>query len=501
MNKLYTILCGVLLLGVISCLKDQGTYGAKQDINEISISGIDTLYVVDAGKRTVIRPDVAFSIDETPDTANYSYKWVAAHMIGLTNAAKTVATTRDLDTVISNLDIGSHFMYYRVTDKRTGLFQDKYFTLTLGSPDYEGWLTYCDTEDGKSRLDIISRRGPIDTLYRDVLSVVGSAFKTDGKPGFMTTNVNVMGIASGELAVIIGTENKAAVLGRNSLQYLPANDLDKFFNVTVPITSYAGASFARKQEGGVLHLNGKHYLFGRRTITGPFNRTVVGGPLFKASPFVAQNVTASAAGMIVFDEDSKTFFRYANGATCLALPKGSLFDYNIKMDLLWMEYVPYESGQVFAVLKDATTKKVHLARFTLAGAQVSFDEITAPDIANAEHFAIHPESGYIIYNVGSKIYEYDFTNKKNLLMADYHNRPITILKFHPFNYTTITRTINKPFYESLAKKLVVCTWDGQDAKTSGILDLYTVPDINARFIKYKSYPGTGKVAFVGYRER
>jgi len=180
-----------------------------------------------------------------------------------------------------------------------------------------------------------------------------------------------------------------------------------------------------------------------------------------------------------------------------------LFDYALpaNMELKWLDYTKFNAGEMFALMRDKTTNKVYLGRFIQTGVtQNYYGEVVADGIASAENFCVSPDYGYIFYNIGSKIYEYDFSLKKAILMKDYGSKKISLMKFYPFFNVTASYS-NAAFYTDLSKKLAVCTYDVGNASTSGMLDLYVVPAINGVIRPYKSYSGLGKVVSLAYRER
>jgi hypothetical protein len=84
-------------------------------------------------------------------------------------------------------------------------------------------------------------------------------------------------------------------------------------------------------------------------------------------------------------------------------------------------------------------------------------------------------------------------------MQDYGNKKITILKFHAFqsnNYNTPATG-----YQKLRNKLIVATYDPAQPNTSGIVDLWTVPVLNAALQSFGSISGFGKIQSLTYRER
>jgi hypothetical protein len=116
----------------------------------------------------------------------------------------------------------------------------------------------------------------------------------------------------------------------------------------------------------------------------------------------------------------------------------------------------------------------------------------ATDIGKAEQFAINPDFGYIFYNVGSKVYEYDMFQKRSKLMVDKGVDKISLMKFQQvFMRST----------KDVSNKLVVCSYNPGSPAESGKMELYNVPNLNADLSLTASYTGFGKIVSVSYRER
>jgi hypothetical protein len=119
----------------------------------------------------------------------------------------------------------------------------------------------------------------------------------------------------------------------------------------------------------------------------------------------------------------------------------------------------------------------------------------ATDLHLAEHFAVSPEYGYIFYNVGTKIYQYDISLKQTKLMMDTYPQQISMMRFRTF-FTV------KPAYTQLATKLVVATYDPTGPEGSnGVFSLYTVPPVNQDLVLFERYTGLGKIVDMEYLER
>lgn len=497
MKHIQTFIKTFLLVALLaSCTKDKGNYN-YQPINDITIEGVDSFYLVDYGHRLQIRPKLTFSKDSQEDPANYTFEWIRNTVVGFTGAPLKFADTRDLDTLIK-MNYGSYYMYYRVTDKRTGVFKDAYFIIQVTAPSYEGWLLLCDLANGNSRLDMVARRGSGDTLYRDILSTVKSSLSLTGTPSFVATANSAIPPSNGTMSIFVATSDRGTSLGRDSMDYLPSYHLNNSMVNGIGVSNYTGAKAVLKTYGGLMWAEGDLYAFDFNNIAGPVNTQDNGVAKFRASPYMAVSTSYTS---VVFNEDNKTFLRhpYLN-SSCLTMPAGTLFNFSTGKNLLYMDFTPYNGGEAFAILEDAANSKRYLARMTVAGVQRYYAELNGTGASSATNFAVSPTQGYLFYAVGSKIYEYDFSTGKTILMKDYGTRKISLMQFLPFANVAATAA-NGAFYTNLSRKLIVCTYEESNLISSGSMDLYTVPDINGPIELYRSYTGSGKVVSVAYRER
>lgn len=497
----YILLWLMIFLLQAACLKDKGNY-KYTSLNSISISGIDSAYILNLGDRLKITPLLSFTQDQPEDTANYTYQWVADHTIGFSWTPVTISVSRNLDTTIRLPYIGTYYMYYRVTDKRTKLFQDAYFYLTMSVPSFEGWLLLSDTGDGNSRLSMVSHQGNKDTVYPDILKTVSSAFIPTGAPVMVKTAFSGFpppGVAA--LTIFVATSKQFVFLGQDTLEYRPAYDLTKA--VPAAVTDWSGMQLNMDfGQEGLLSVNGNVYAANGDVFTSPVNNTP-DGQLFPASPWITLNSTSqSLNACVLFDTLHGAFYRYTgSGTTAVPYTNGTLFNFSTGKDLLYMQYVPFNNGEVFAVLQDRSNHKRYLARFMLNGTQHYYGEITGNDISNTTQFAASPNLGYLFYSTGGKVYEYDPVSNQSMLMKDYGSRAISLIKFQQFNFT-YSNAGNAQRYLVLSQKLVVCTYNPGAPAGSGMIDIYHVPAANAPLQLYQSFTGgMGKIVSVSYRDR
>jgi hypothetical protein len=484
------------------CLKDKGNY-TLTEINRVNIENLGAEYFGNYGDTLKITPTLSFTKDAVGDTSNYTYNWMIDKEIGRTSRSQQMGTSFALAYKVTTA-YGYYSCYYRVTDKRTGVFTDHYFNLRIGGKAYEGWMFLTDPGDGTSRLDMTAATLNADTLYRDILGLSRSAFPTNAPASFIASGVGGLHIppATGGMFFIIGTHEKAASLGLDTLQYEPVKyDVNSLISSN-PITSFAGAKMVLGRYCGLLFAENNVRTIGLGSLSAPVNRMPAATELFKAAPFMGfVNGLSTSNAAVLFNEDTKTFVRYpGSGNNCLVMPVGALFPYNINMNLVYMQWVSYNGGEVFAILKDAAGK-FRLARFNMDGtSQRFYAEMNATDIDKATSFAVSNELGYVFYNVDGKVYEYDLFLNASKLMQDYGNRKISMLKFQTFSLN-FSGQVNQAKYVELGKKLVVASYDPANLSTSGKVDLFTVPDINRPLELFKSYEGTGRVVSIAYRDR
>jgi hypothetical protein len=492
----------LVIAGIVqACKKDSGNY-TYTDVNQAIVTSLDTFYTVNQGEVLNISPKIAYSKDQVGDTLNYKYAWLEINREGYNSGIPTVMDSTINFNVKMKGNLGVYNYAFRVTDKKTGVWKESYFKIFVTNKTFEGWYLLSETAGSQSRLDMLSYK-LVSKKYEfisDVLAASKSRLKLKGAPSFIsffnTNSVPVTNNTNDALAV--GTSEMAAFIGVDTLQYLPNYD----FRVFVEDNTNAAIGLASKLEGANLKLflwaNGNVYTQTYNPIF-PVNQMSAGDVTpFKAAPFISNNQSNYDTQAILFNETLSEFVWYpGNGArSCLKIENETLFKNKIDKNLLFMKYVSYNGGETFAILKDKTGGKVYLARFTV-GKQNYFAEITGTPIAQAENFEVSGDFGYVFYNVGGKLYEYDFNLNVNKEMADYGSRKISLLKFQ---FVKIGGTINQRYLD-ITKRLCVCSYDEANLDNSGAMDLYSIPPINGQLVKEESFSGMGKIVSVTYRYR
>lgn len=507
-KKTYWLIAVILLAILSGCYKDKGNYDYHA-INTLTVK-LDSAYIGMYGEKLTIKPIVTLTMDEeanTYDTTKYSYEWSTLDPGALYKEQKKIlATTRDLDAQLVIVPGSGYTLYYRITDKKTGVQAQGTARLSVVTSIYEGWLALCEV-NGQSRIDMASFSKNDYNIIPDVLKYTGSALPMTARPVNITyfSQAALTSTASTK-GIYISTQDGTNRIDPETFKW------DLTMNIQTDMLSkqpsnFMADVFAPGGDVNYMHTPAGNLYYYYRTYQTYFSSiiNIVSGETdpFPAAPFVCTSFyNASQYGAALYDTQNKRFVRHVAGATtCAPMPSSMpLFNYKTGMDLTYMEWTPYNGGEVAAVLHSVEAGKYYLAKFTLSTSinQTYYAEVTATDFDKAENFAVSPDYGYLFYNVGGKLYEYDLGLKQSILMID-QPKPITLLKFQHFFSSAYT--LGTSGKQVLYNKLIVASNDGTDATTGGTLDFYNVPQVNGQLTVFQSFTGFGKIKDLTYRER
>jgi hypothetical protein len=490
-KKIQTQFVLILLLALTSCTTDEGNYNYT-DINELNVTGIEENYTIYTGEYFKLTPSLNPTEDDGINPNRYSFEWVA---VNTSYVKTTIATTKDFDGLVK-LPPSRYAVYYFIKDLVTGItWQAKPFTLNVVSAIYEGWLVIGEA-DGKARLDMVSIIPGVATprVINDVLDAAGSALKLGGKAVDVECFGSAVSTSTAYGIYITSTESGTARIDPDNFSWIQSQNI-AYETVGGSFDTNFGVDFMKSPSSGenFIYSKGNIYYYYRiyQTKYGlPQNILDTETKAFYAAPFIAEN-QGSFGTPVFYDMDSHRFVRFnVSKGNCSAMPpvtgSATVLDWNnTNCDLVYMTTSAFNEKENFAVLKNITTGKFHLLRFNKALAQTYYKEIlNAPDFDKATKFAVSPDSGYLFYAVGGKLYEYDNGTQSAKLMLDKGSDQITYLDFNARAKT-------------FANKLIVGSYDG----TAGKLELFTVPPVNGDLILNNTYNGLCKIVDVAYRPR
>ena len=478
------------------CYDDKGNY-SYHDINEVVISGIDPSYTVLLGESLEINPKLMMSMDAAGNEDDYAYEWFAISndALATSTARQNIAATKNLNAPIA-IPAGSYNAYFRVTDKNTGVNFLSPFNLNVVSSIYEGFLVLSNI-GGTARLDMLSYLDNEFIQYNDVITRVGSSLPQLRNPYKVYCYPSGLSMDGDGYRIYLLSETMGTRIDPETFDYqieykieyeaaslaidnLNAQDLVRS-SVLIPSASWVYSSGNVYYAMSVLSM--KYGL--------PVNAYPDSKP-FKVAPFMA----CGDMDAILFNIDDRRFVQHGFASeycTNLNNPKDPKFDYNIGMDLIYME--TNYSGWVYAILHDGS--KYHIAKFNMNAVQDHFSEIVATDFAQADNYAVSPDLGYLFYSVGGKVYEYDLSLKTTKLMIDKGSHEISLLTFNYF-----FNGGSNANYKEWRNWLIVGSYDPQGKSgENGTLSLYHVPPVNGDLEHKYSWGGLGEIVSVTYRER
>ncbi|MCK7554826.1 PKD-like family lipoprotein [Chitinophaga sedimenti] len=487
MRTYFFILILVSLAGLSACYKDEGNYD-YHELNKITITGIADNYSIQQGDSLRIFPTLEFSLDQSGDTAKYKYEW----------AALSGNTRRLLDTTLNYnkrfpLSSGTWDVYYTVTEKSTGLISRKHFKVAIIRSFVSGWLALCDV-NGVARLDMVWVK---DTprVVNDLLAAASAGYTLTGKPNDVYANTYL-----GAASLFVATSTTTERFDPSSYVWRKGFDIRNEMLTDEPVGFTAQQMYMRTSGYTFMQANdgNLYYCHAQSGIYFGLAANVMSGEAFpfKMAPWFALVPDgATAYPMILYDETKRKFVRFTlGGANAAEMPTGTLFNFTTGKDLVYMESSRYNTGSIYAVLKDPGAANYYLARFvaTRTITQNQFTPIAGADIEHATTFAVSPRYGYLFYAAGGKLHEYDIFSNTSKLMLDFGTKKINHIRFH--NYVAGTNT-------ALREDLVVCVNDpGLPDETSGTISTYTVPGANGELVLKNSYSGLGKIKTITYKE-
>ncbi|WP_443937783.1 PKD-like family lipoprotein [Pedobacter sp. MW01-1-1] len=504
--KFMVFACMAILL--FACRKDIGNY-EYHSVNELKafVNVNDTTAYL--GQNFKLDPIVTFTEDN--DTARYTYTWQYSQN---GNQLINFANTRVLNQTMT-LSAGLYYFSFVVKDKQTGLSFRKEFNLRVENEINEGFLMMAEV-NGKARLDMLSYSTATTqySLINDLLKSTGSALTLKGNPKsvYCYATGALLGPDQLTYGIYLSTDATTEKIHGDDFHYSPTMNIG--YEVFGGISSdfYVQAIRQNTSANAVMIGNDENaYGYSRVYTTyfgSPINSVGTAGALFKVAPFIGTDEVSSALPVMLWDKDNRRFVKYANGGSvCTAMTEQAVasrkFTYNgnTNKELLFMTGISVASpnADCYFVWKETTTNKCYIGGFAInanaSAPQRAYAEITATDFDKAENICINPAYLYILYNVGSKVYEYDINTKTTQLMLDRGAEKITLLKFE--KYRSGGGRLNPN-----SNDLIVCSYDPTKPEgQNGKMEIFGVPTLQAPLVSKNLFTGMGKIVSLSYRGR
>lgn len=509
MNRYKICACIFFVLTFISCQKDLGNYNYTE-IDAVQINNIEVDYEAKTLGDLNITPKISFQSGEKVDLNQFSYEWFTIDTVQTLDSLKMTKlgneSTLDYKVNLSPKGYPYH-LYFRMIDKASGKQWVKKSKLLVRSDIGNGWLVL-QKVGAKSRLDILNYQAATDdfSVYTDILKGV----EIEGSPLLIhyAATMDLFTFKSIE-QMYVGTDkktysfnvseqifNKYRMLNREILRPLPAD-----FHAV----KFRSLGALNSKQNYCLGSDGKlmfEYNQSSVSYSIGINRLQAVGEV-KISPYFAEKTFPNngQAYAMMYDVEKKRFIAHSgtgNSSMTLFSTNQVMIDpNNVGMDLIYMDY-SLNSSAFYALLMNKTTNVLKLLRFdTMSSLMLpqAYDEVSVENgIEKADFYCIDPSYGYLLYAVGSKVFQYDPFNKAHKELLDLGTRKVSAMKFQKF-----ADKVSNQRYKEYAKNLVIASYDPSDVDGSGKIEFYKVR-LSALPELQQAYSGFGKIVDVSYRE-
>ena len=509
MKRLIYILLGLLCT---ACYDDKGSYD-YHDICEVSIEGYGNREVV-RGSLLQIDPIVTVTEGDTADLTRFAYEWRAN--IGY-DSSVLIGTRRILKYQVE-LSSRDYSLYFRVTDRQTGVVTVAKSDLSVKDPLFTGILLAGENDRGEADVQMLSMVK--DTvLYKDLLKNSGLPVLKDlvdvihtgtaGNDNYKKLWVLTKSQAySMDRETFTGSESKIfdrlLFLSRNyNTTFVPVDVIPRIKDKSGNTGSWNGNSRATVCNNGYIFssylgtMGGDYYI-------DPVN-CLKDDPktYFKAAPYLFYTLN-NYNGFLWFDVENNRFLKvgsFDTSSSSMDDHEEDVFPWNqgkLQRTLVYGENTldgGNSDGNSFTIMKDPSGQyyiyKFFAAAplwgegptkrgcYTVTPIAVNFDK--------AEFFAFSSHRTVMYYAVGSMLYAYDYNQGNEKLYTFDMGDQITMLQFD----TAIEPGVN-PLY--------VATYN---ATTGGKLQKYTQglnPDkVELNTDEKSSWTGLTKIKKMSWR--
>ena len=426
----------VFALGLTACYDDKGSYD-YHDICEVNIEGVESVYET-VYRESVLEIDPTVTVTEgnIGDTTRFAYEWRANVAY---NSTELIGTERILNYRVELAPRNDYVLYFRVTDRQTGVVTVATSTLKVGTAYSKGILLIGENAQGEADVQMLSMVK--DTvLYKELL-------KNSGLP-VLKNPVDIIhtGAAGNsnyiKLWVLTGSQaysmDRKTFAGSESDVFGKLLFMDRTFDTEfVPVDIIPRVKDKAGKNGGssyyrtVVCNNG--YIFNASTLlmggdyyNNPVNcLTSDQNTYYKAFPYLFYTLNSYSGGFLWFDVENQRFLTVKNSIAVSDLLEdqaGDPFPWNQGTTGRTLVYgentldVGSSNGNSFAILKDPAgayylykfravgSGPTKLNCYTIGAGAVDFDK--------ADFYAFSSRRTVVYYAVGATLHAYDY-NKGN----------------------------------------------------------------------------------------
>ncbi len=406
----------------------------------------------------------------------------------------------------------TYVCWMTITDKRNNVVSSHTFDVRISSTTSQGWLVLCNEgNENRVRLDMISQITSTRTeTLRDVAKGMPESHEA--------TCISYDKAGSGDdPSIAIFTHGDDYMLDVETLESGPEWEFNMNNFSVQPAETLFKEYKANKYRFGISESGNAYvresYIVGP-AYSLPINTLKPGiAPSFRVDQHVGYSKNpGDFLNALFYDIDNKRFLcflgttLYTGQTTSLCLstieePENPKFSYSTGKELVYMEGTSFNNGLVCAILQDETGNR------SLYGINVYPEEleqlyyienIEAPEIRQAEHFAFYSKGPLMLYATANKVYMYNYVTKASQQIAEISlgaNEEITQMKFN---------TVSKGYgEENKEHHLTISSYDtSAEGTNNGKVAFYNITQKGLEYevSKTEEYDGFAKVVDVIYKD-
>lgn len=494
-----------------ACRKDLGNY-EYQELKTLNIEGFNASYEALSGLPFHVDPKLEFTEAGGFREDDFDYEWFSFDedmIINDGNKRKQLGTKRLLDLDLP-LVPSTYSLYFRVKEKKTGYVREFKSVLNVRSEIADGWMVLNEINN-EGRLDMLAYNAVSSEFvqYTDLLATM-SNIKLKGKPkmvGFVY-NRDIFNYQFSN-RIYVGTDQETYSINNQLRTWTNYRNLkvevmrptsDDFHAQVIRSMGMGGFPLTYLLDSeGILSIENstQGFIYGMT-----LNRFVDGGKI-TISPYIAEKYKTINPYLLMFDTEMRRLLVHFGSNKGVIQPKSTdptVFDpADIKKDLRYMGFVNSSTPQFYAIFKDQGQNNLHLLRFVSPNntdlTPISYEPVpNTVQLNDAEQIDLDPNYGFIMYSIGSKVYQYDPFTKTEKMLLDLGPRKVSLIKFQK-----LVQVQKLARYVDYSKKLIVCSYDPATPDNSGKMELYELSLAGTPTL-YQQYEGFGKIVDVSYRE-
>jgi len=489
-----------------SCYEDLGNYDYN-DINEVSVEGVSTTFVVKKLELLEIEPELNFSVEGTEN--EFEYEWVIVSSELEDSKFITISTERNLSYEI-DVPLGEYQLNYYVTNKLTNVQYITNTDLIVAPAIYEGWLLITDN-NGDRNVDYIGRENGFNTDE----TIVKDAFSSTGMDLKGLHKIVKKEFYGSYTYYCLGEETYYWLEGK-TMEWEPFMEAKNqiLTDVKYPLKPKHLMWHNSRNNHALMILDNDLYVNHYWNRSWTYNGNFYNDTEFDVSEFVWDWEEGWNPVYYIYDKTNRRFmacqaaYNSLPNLTALEDDPDVSYKFNTGKDLIYTANYRFDDD-AYALLKNPEDASGYeLMRFNPfknngEGSGDSYD-LSNTRINEASNYTVSLTRPFLYYTIKNTVFQFNFSTKELTEIISFEGESeITFIDFHKFEdykYNNGSSTGPDDIIESELLCIGVNDQSKENGKT-GSFYLYEEEKVNTPAKLYKEYHGLGKIIGVNFKEK